>query len=114
MVLERSYRAYRSDRLAGVPGLEPRLTEPESVVLPITPYPKGVSRPLVENHRPVVTRPPILAVGGALPQIGCRQPQPAEQLAQLVQHGDAGRGWRRHCRPRTAVVDPAVQPHRLQ
>ena len=25
---------------AGVPGLEPRLTEPESVVLPITPYPK--------------------------------------------------------------------------
>jgi hypothetical protein len=25
--------------LAGVPGLEPRLTEPESVVLPITPYP---------------------------------------------------------------------------
>ena len=27
---------------AGVPGLEPRLTEPESVVLPITPYPMGV------------------------------------------------------------------------
>src|SRR3569833_2059123 len=27
--------------LAGVPGLEPRLTEPESVVLPITPYPTG-------------------------------------------------------------------------
>jgi site-specific DNA recombinase len=26
--------------LAGVPGLEPRTTEPESVVLPITPYPK--------------------------------------------------------------------------
>ena len=29
---------------AGVPGLEPRLTEPESVVLPITPYP--TRRPL--------------------------------------------------------------------
>jgi hypothetical protein len=28
---------------AGVQGLEPRLTEPESVVLPITPYPIGVS-----------------------------------------------------------------------
>src|SRR3954451_22803437 len=28
---------------AGVPGLEPRLTEPESVVLPITPYPKGAA-----------------------------------------------------------------------
>jgi hypothetical protein len=25
--------------LAGVPGLEPRLTEPESAGLPITPYP---------------------------------------------------------------------------
>lgn len=28
--------------VAGVPGLEPRTTEPESAVLPITPYPKGV------------------------------------------------------------------------
>src|SRR4029453_9287087 len=27
--------------LAGVPGLEPRLTEPETVGLPITPYPMG-------------------------------------------------------------------------
>ncbi len=26
---------------AGVPGLEPRLTEPESAGLPITPYPKN-------------------------------------------------------------------------
>ena len=31
---------------AGVPGLEPRLTEPESVGLPITPYPKGSRAPL--------------------------------------------------------------------
>ena len=30
---------------AGVPGLEPRLTEPESVVLPITPYPTGCPYP---------------------------------------------------------------------
>lgn len=29
---------------AGVPGLEPRLTEPESVGLPITPYPIGARR----------------------------------------------------------------------
>src|SRR5687768_18473144 len=28
---------------AGVPGLEPRLSEPESLVLPITPYPMGVT-----------------------------------------------------------------------
>lgn len=26
-------------RSAGIPGLEPRMTEPETVVLPITPYP---------------------------------------------------------------------------
>ena len=31
-------------RLAGVPGLEPRTTEPESAVLPITPYPNGFDR----------------------------------------------------------------------
>ena len=31
-------------RLAGVPGLEPRMTVPETVVLPITPYPTDVSR----------------------------------------------------------------------
>src|SRR5580692_516748 len=29
---------------AGVPGLEPRTTEPESAVLPITPYPNGQDR----------------------------------------------------------------------
>jgi site-specific DNA recombinase len=29
------------NNLAGVPGLEPRTTEPESAVLPITPYPNG-------------------------------------------------------------------------
>ena len=31
-------------RSAGVPGLEPRLTEPESVGLPITPYPMGAGK----------------------------------------------------------------------
>ena len=37
---------WRATLSAGVPGLEPRTTEPESAVLPITPYPKGVSLPL--------------------------------------------------------------------
>src|SRR5690625_1874704 len=32
---------------AGVPGLEPRMAEPESAVLPITPYPTGHLRPLL-------------------------------------------------------------------
>ena len=30
---------HTATHVAGVPGLEPRLTEPESVGLPITPYP---------------------------------------------------------------------------
>ncbi|BAU31792.1 uncharacterized protein MalAC0309_0926 [Microcella alkaliphila] len=32
------------NQLAGVPGLEPRTTEPESAVLPITPYPTVPTR----------------------------------------------------------------------
>src|ERR1700722_13216050 len=32
-----------SAELAGVPGLEPRLTGPEPVGLPITPYPNGIA-----------------------------------------------------------------------
>ena len=54
---------------AGVPGLEPRLTEPESVVLPITPYPKGVSLP--RAVRPwTVNRVAILPAPVTLSQIG--------------------------------------------
>ena len=37
--------------LAGVPGLEPRLTEPETVGLPITPYPMGVRRLAAPRRR---------------------------------------------------------------
>lgn len=33
-----------NNTMAGVPGLEPRTTEPETAVLPITPYPKALSR----------------------------------------------------------------------
>src|SRR5436309_16137717 len=36
--------------LAGVPGLEPRLTEPETVGLPITPYPMGGARGAGEEN----------------------------------------------------------------
>ncbi len=39
----------RKNAMAGVPGLEPRTTEPESAVLPITPYPKGV--PACRRHK---------------------------------------------------------------
>ena len=34
-----AFRNRGKSQFAGVPGLEPRLNEPESLVLPITPYP---------------------------------------------------------------------------
>src|SRR5699024_7054783 len=41
--------------LAGVPGFEPRTTEPESAVLPITPYPTvGAARSRTYSTRPAV------------------------------------------------------------
>lgn len=36
---------------AGVPGLEPRMDEPESPVLPITPYPNWQASRLLEPFR---------------------------------------------------------------
>jgi hypothetical protein len=41
---------------AGVPGLEPRLTEPESAGLPITPYPKIGS---AKNTAPIRALAPL-------------------------------------------------------
>src|SRR5690625_179986 len=55
---------------AGVPGLEPRTTEPESVVLPITPYPNGVRAPRSSLRR----REPLYRT--ALP---LRKPEPVPQ-----------------------------------
>src|SRR4051794_26270398 len=76
------------DFLAGVPGLEPRLTEPETVGLPITPYPMGGTsrrrrRPYPTARRPEpptrvgrVTPPPPgardRAHGGPAPRCGSR------------------------------------------
>src|SRR3954470_1015366 len=74
--------------LAGVPGLEPRLTEPETVGLPITPYPMGgTSRrrrrpyPTARGRvaptpgRPVSLRAPVRgrrASGGPAPRCASR------------------------------------------
>ena len=72
----------------------------------------GVSRPLVENHRPVVTRPPILASGGPLPQIGCGQAEPPGRFAEVVRTVTpaAGGGATSDPAPRWSI--PAVQPDR--
>src|SRR4029453_12453505 len=43
--------------LAGVPGLEPRLTEPETVGLPITPYPMGGTLRRRRRRYPTGRRP---------------------------------------------------------
>jgi hypothetical protein len=57
---------------AGVPGLEPRLTEPESGVLPITPYPIGYQN----DHQAIGRISPqpekTLPAGAPHPQIGSR------------------------------------------
>src|SRR5271165_2325099 len=51
-------RTTRRNRLiAGVPGLEPRMAEPESAVLPITPYPTGNPEPLVRGVYSAATGP---------------------------------------------------------
>lgn len=42
-------RGSTNSYVAGIPGLEPRMTVPETVVLPITPYPNG--KPLLVNEQ---------------------------------------------------------------
>lgn len=63
--------------VAGVPGLEPRTTEPESAVLPITPYPKGETG---ASHREssLPERRPITKTTGAVSPLG----RVADQLAR--------------------------------
>src|SRR5205807_4351520 len=81
---------------AGVPGLEPRLTGPEPVGLPITPYPNGI-RPLVRD------RPRSLADSGRAGQpeghgarsLGADLGQ-AGVPVQAEPPGDPGRTQERH------------------
>ena len=63
----RDHRTGQRTGLAGVPGLEPRLTEPETVGLPITPYPMG---PLAEasGRRTLADRRPEPAQRPLLPE----------------------------------------------
>src|SRR5947209_7127793 len=96
----------RLNRLcAGVPGLEPRLTEPESVGLPITPYPKGVDPSSTADraddklYRTVPsaskTRSLTRAAGGVGGRRGCVDPllvgRPAGR-AERVEHDVVGPG----------------------
>src|ERR1700733_15245668 len=53
--------------VAGVPGLEPRLTEPESVGLPITLYPTGHAASELPDRADVVYR---------IPRPRANQPEP--------------------------------------
>ena len=49
---------------AGVPGLEPRLTEPESAGLPITPYPTTILSNLSCEGKVYLTRKGALNTDG--------------------------------------------------
>src|SRR6202034_3483595 len=53
-----SFTVFEKPPNAGVPGLEPRLTEPESAGLPITPYPNGNARRKLPYRADVVYRIP--------------------------------------------------------
>ena len=105
-------------RRAGVPGLEPRLTEPESVGLPITPYPMGCTRvPELPTHRRCTTRGYPIAraararrwsAGEPRQQRPTRRPTPPpEQLHRLEQR-------RRDRRPVTATRTGPNATLRLQ
>src|SRR5215470_1894190 len=105
-------------RDAGVPGLEPRLTEPESGVLPITPYPMGVSPQAAADPNADGTRAaggtqnPAARRGAPRPNPPARAedlrdtPEP-EQGRNLVQPADHRHALR--VRPRAADPVP-VQP----
>ena len=77
--------------VAGVPGLEPRLTEPESVGLPITPYPKaadprgaGAGRECIaRRRRPSQTD--AASADRAPPRSRAERAVAAEQLDRLEQ-----------------------------
>ena len=57
--------AFGGALMAGVPGLEPRTNEPESSVLPITPYPKGRTRGPI-NYPSGIAQMPLVEQGIAL------------------------------------------------
>src|SRR5215218_3809505 len=92
--------------LAGVPGLEPRLTEPETVGLPITPYPMGGTSRRRRRRYPTtlgpVAPPPTRRVTapapGPAPCAAADRPRPCASRA-AADGGTVPR--RRHTRPWT-------------
>src|SRR5919199_5388120 len=73
--------------LAGVPGLEPRLTEPESVGLPITPYPKGRERLVWSGYRR--GRGLLKAAGHVGSAAPARGRTPSRPAARITSHPNA-------------------------
>jgi site-specific DNA recombinase len=76
--------------LAGVPGLEPRTTEPESAVLPITPYPNGVAAPRSSLRRRGVTVPDARA---PLQTGSCDRDDSVERALVRAGQAGSGAGW---------------------
>lgn len=92
--------------VAGVPGLEPRTTEPESAVLPITPYPKGETG---ASHREssLPERRPIAKTTGV-----CRRSGASRLSRRGTPPGRAVAAATRPCRAapstRTAAATPGA------
>ncbi len=96
---------------AGVPGLEPRMSEPESLVLPITLYPKGYPRPFVPRHARAVNRrgmipaPPDPPKSAGGPAQGARAHDPAHRPGTSSRPAITGMPCS-PARPRAASADP--------
>src|SRR5690349_7895167 len=97
--------------MAGVPGLEPRMAEPESAVLPITPYPTDHRNGWSEHSRALESlagavvqttkdrhddSPARLAGDVASLNQPAQAALPAEKFQRLEQRRADGRSGRRH------------------
>ena len=121
-------RSDRGDRrCAGVPGLEPRLAEPESAGLPITPYPMGARTADASRDETTATGRCRSGLAGDAPETGsarlrrrrgsaparpdpARATVPAEQLHRLEQRrGHPSTGHRDPDRPeRVLGLEPQL------
>lgn len=70
--------------MVGVPGLEPGLTEPESVGLPITPYPNAFATK--QRRGNLLKRSPSLQIGGTCCHTVAGGDEPADRCGKQIRH----------------------------
>ena len=100
---------------AGIPGLEPRMTVPETVVLPITPYPNGTFGPVPQDQScapsasaRVITLPERFALHKSAPEPRRRWPGPTTFRTARACHSVKTPALRRSCRARSRGYRPST------